>query len=167
RHLSRGGLSNAWRFDSATTARHIFFKALTKRGFLPVSRSIRSSEASWRKCHKTAKNVRAGLDSNLPSRRNAYKQISELSSGGFLSNHRRGFAERCREANSKREFGLGNLSGKVEMDMFGGLTKTSSRIAIASALGMTLGGFLMSSHPAKAADLGGDCCADLEERVAE
>ncbi len=51
--------------------------------------------------------------------------------------------------------------------MFGGLTKTSSRIAIASALGMTLGGFLMSSHPAKAADLGGDCCADLEERVAE
>ena len=51
--------------------------------------------------------------------------------------------------------------------MFGGLTKTSSRIAIASALGMTLGGFVMSSHPAKAADLGGDCCADLEERVAE
>src|SRR6185437_12852613 len=109
RHFSRGGPSNAWRFDSATTPRHIFFKALTKRGFLPVSRSIRSSEASWRKCHKTAKNVRAGLDSNLPSRRNAYKQISELSSGGFLSNHRRGFAERCREANSKREFGLGNL----------------------------------------------------------
>jgi hypothetical protein len=53
------------------------------------------------------------------------------------------------------------------MDMFGGLTKTSSRIAIAASLGMTLGGFLMSSHPAKAADLGGDCCADLEERVAE
>src|SRR5690242_20778304 len=73
----------------------------------------------------------------------------------------------CREAHTKREFGLGNLSGKVEMDMFGGLTKTSSRIAIAAALGMTLGGFVMSSHPAKAADLGGDCCADLEERVAE
>jgi hypothetical protein len=53
------------------------------------------------------------------------------------------------------------------MDKFGGLTKTSSRIAIAAALGMTLGGFVMSSHPAKAADLGGDCCADLEERVAE
>ena len=51
--------------------------------------------------------------------------------------------------------------------MFGGLTKTSSRIAIAAALGMTLGGFAMSAHPAKAADLGGDCCADLEERVAE
>jgi hypothetical protein len=53
------------------------------------------------------------------------------------------------------------------MNMFGGLTKTSSRIAIAAALGMTLGGFAMSSQPAKAADLGGDCCADLEERVAE
>lgn len=50
--------------------------------------------------------------------------------------------------------------------MFGGLTKTSSRIAIAAALGMTLGGYAMST-PAKAADLGGDCCADLEERVAE
>ena len=51
--------------------------------------------------------------------------------------------------------------------MFGGLTNTSSRIAIAAALGMTLGGFAMSAHPAKAADLGGDCCADLEERVAD
>jgi hypothetical protein len=53
------------------------------------------------------------------------------------------------------------------MDMFGGLTRTSSRIAIAAALGMTLGGFAMGATPAKAADLGGDCCADLEERVAE
>jgi hypothetical protein len=53
------------------------------------------------------------------------------------------------------------------MDMFGGLTKTSSRIAIAAALGLTLGGYAMSFSPAKAADLGGDCCADLEERVAE
>jgi len=51
--------------------------------------------------------------------------------------------------------------------MFGGLTKTSSRIAIAAAFGLTLGGYALSSGPAKAADLGGDCCADLEERVAE
>jgi hypothetical protein len=50
--------------------------------------------------------------------------------------------------------------------MLGGLKKTSSRIAIAAALGLTLGGYAMST-PAKAADLGGDCCADLEERVAE
>jgi Gram-negative porin len=53
------------------------------------------------------------------------------------------------------------------MKMFGGLTKTSSRIAIAAALGLTLGGIAMKATPAKAADLGGDCCADLEERVAE
>ena len=50
--------------------------------------------------------------------------------------------------------------------MFGGLTRTSSRIAIAAALGLTLGVYALST-PAKAADLGGDCCADLEERVAE
>jgi hypothetical protein len=53
------------------------------------------------------------------------------------------------------------------MDMFGGLTKTSSRIAIAAALGFAFGGIAMGSNTAKAADLGGDCCADLEERVAE
>ena len=51
--------------------------------------------------------------------------------------------------------------------MFGGLTKTSSRIAIAAAFGLTLGGYALSSGPALAADYGGDCCADLEERVAE
>jgi len=51
--------------------------------------------------------------------------------------------------------------------MFGGLTKTSSRIAIVAALGLTLGGIAFKATPAKAADLGGDCCADLEERVAE
>ena len=51
--------------------------------------------------------------------------------------------------------------------MFGGLTGTSSRIAIAAALGLALGGFAFKATPARAADLGGDCCADLEERVAE
>jgi hypothetical protein len=44
---------------------------------------------------------------------------------------------------------------------------TSSRIAIAAALGFTLGGIAMGSNTTNAADLGGDCCADLEERVAE
>jgi hypothetical protein len=53
------------------------------------------------------------------------------------------------------------------MDMFGGLTKTSSRIAIVAAFGLMLGGFAFKATPAIAADLGGDCCADLEERVAE
>jgi predicted porin len=45
--------------------------------------------------------------------------------------------------------------------------RTLSLIAIAGALGVTLSDFTMGSMPAKAADLGGDCCADLEERVAE
>src|SRR6476620_9747797 len=124
--------------------------------------------SSWRKCHKTAKNDPACFVTNLPSKRNAYKHIQNSLSGGNCPQLRiKAFPKRCREANSDREFGLGNLSGKVEMDMFGGLTKTSSRIAIAAALGMTLGGFAMGASPAKAADLGGDCCADLEERVAE
>ncbi|MGH6831948.1 MAG: hypothetical protein ACRECM_02845, partial [Methyloceanibacter sp.] len=51
--------------------------------------------------------------------------------------------------------------------MIGGLTKTSSRIAIAAAFGLMRGGFAFKATPAIAADLGGDCCADLEERVAE
>ena len=49
--------------------------------------------------------------------------------------------------------------------MIGGFTKTTSRLAIAAAAGLFVGGVSLS--PAQAADLGGDCCADLEERVAE
>jgi Gram-negative porin len=45
--------------------------------------------------------------------------------------------------------------------MFGGLTKTASRMALVAAAGTLMTG------TAFAADLGGDCCADLEERVAE
>ncbi|MDX2264493.1 MAG: porin [Hyphomicrobiales bacterium] len=43
--------------------------------------------------------------------------------------------------------------------------KTTSRFALAAAAGLFVGGIAFT--PAKAADLGGDCCADLEERVAE
>jgi hypothetical protein len=46
--------------------------------------------------------------------------------------------------------------------MTGGLTKTASHGAIAA-----LAGLLLSSGSALAADLGGNCCADLEERIAE
>nr|WP_280138546.1 porin [Methyloceanibacter methanicus] len=49
--------------------------------------------------------------------------------------------------------------------MFGGLTRTSSRIAIAAALG--LGVYALSASPVSAQGYGGNCCADLEERVAE
>lgn len=45
--------------------------------------------------------------------------------------------------------------------MIGGLFKSSSLVAIAAA------GLLSGGVSAKAADLGGNCCADLEERVAE
>src|SRR5215471_20213839 len=46
--------------------------------------------------------------------------------------------------------------------MNGAMMTATTRFAIAAAFGLVLG---VSS--AKAADLGGDCCADLEERVAE
>ena len=46
--------------------------------------------------------------------------------------------------------------------MNGAMMKATSRFAMAAAAG-----FVMSLGSAKAADLGGNCCADLEERVAE
>jgi len=49
--------------------------------------------------------------------------------------------------------------------MIGGLSTSASRVAFVAAAGLFVGGVAMPS--AKAADLGGDCCADLEERVAE
>jgi len=49
--------------------------------------------------------------------------------------------------------------------MIGGLMKNSSRLAALTAAGLFSAGVAMTS--ASAADLGGDCCADLEERVAE
>ena len=47
--------------------------------------------------------------------------------------------------------------------MIGGLMKTTSRFAIAAAASFLVGGFALT--PAKAADLGGDCCADLPQLV--
>ena len=46
------------------------------------------------------------------------------------------------------------------MIQFGGLKKSTSRLALAAAASVL-------ALPAYAADLGGNCCADLEERVAE
>ena len=43
--------------------------------------------------------------------------------------------------------------------------KSAGSVALFAAAGLFVGGVAMPS--AKAADLGGDCCADLEERVAE
>jgi predicted porin len=53
----------------------------------------------------------------------------------------------------------------MEMKMIGGHQNTSSRLGIAAVAGLLMGGIALT--PADAADLGGDCCADLEERVAE
>src|SRR5262249_13997659 len=49
--------------------------------------------------------------------------------------------------------------------MIGGLLKSASSVALFAAAGLYMGS--MGVSPAQAADLGGDCCADLEERVAE
>ena len=49
--------------------------------------------------------------------------------------------------------------------MIGGSMKTTSRFALAAVAGLLMGGAYAA--PVKAADLGGNCCADLEERVAE
>ncbi len=46
--------------------------------------------------------------------------------------------------------------------MNGAMMSATSRLAMASAVGL-----LLSLGSAQAADLGGNCCADLEERVAE
>ncbi len=48
--------------------------------------------------------------------------------------------------------------------MAGGLKMSGARIALAAVAGVALGAVAV---PAQAADLGGNCCADLEERIAE
>ena len=47
--------------------------------------------------------------------------------------------------------------------MFGGVGKSAGWATILGTVGFVVSG----SVSAKAADLGGDCCADLEERMAE
>lgn len=51
--------------------------------------------------------------------------------------------------------------------MIGGLMKTTSYLAIAAAASLIVGSVTLAPTAARAADLGGDCCADLESRVAE
>src|SRR6476620_5363056 len=50
--------------------------------------------------------------------------------------------------------------------MIGGFRGTAGRLALAALLG-AVGTAVFVQKPARAADLDGDCCADLEERVAE
>jgi hypothetical protein len=51
--------------------------------------------------------------------------------------------------------------------MTGGFPKSASALAIAAAAGLLIANVTLTPSTARAADLGGDCCADLEERVAE
>ena len=50
--------------------------------------------------------------------------------------------------------------------MIGGFQGPASRLVLAVIVG-TVGAAVFVQKPVRAADLGGDCCADLEERVAE
>ncbi len=50
--------------------------------------------------------------------------------------------------------------------MIGGFQGAASRLVLAVIVG-TVGAVAFVQKPVRAADLGGDCCADLEERVAE
>ena len=51
--------------------------------------------------------------------------------------------------------------------MTGEFIKSASVLALLAAAGIVVGGIVATPKAARAADLGGDCCADLEERVAE
>ena len=51
--------------------------------------------------------------------------------------------------------------------MTGEFIKSASVLALLAAAGIVVGGIVATPKAARAADLGGDCCADLEERIAE
>jgi Gram-negative porin len=58
------------------------------------------------------------------------------------------------------------MPAQVEKIMIRGFMKTTSRTALLAAAGLLIGSYAYGPA-AKAADLGGSCCGDLEERVAE
>src|SRR5262245_8691454 len=60
---------------------------------------------------------------------------------------------------------IANSRQNGDAPMTGGFHRSCSCVALALATGMLAGGATLM--PANAADLGGNCCADLEERVAE
>jgi hypothetical protein len=60
------------------------------------------------------------------------------------------------------EFRFGLVSKNGDESMFGGLLKSTSLAALVAVAGIAVTGV-----SAQAADLGGNCCADLEERIAE
>ena len=82
--IDRGPLQSGFWFRRARDNELTKLAFLTRCAVWGFKRKARNFVAEM---SQEAKNVRARFDSNLPSRRNRYKQISELSAGGFLSRY--------------------------------------------------------------------------------
>ena len=87
--------------------------------------------------------------------------------GGFLPTPWRGLSERSREANSKREFGIRQFIREGGDGHVWGTNKNIRPHRHRSRTWPDAWRVRIQGDPRQAADLGGDCCADLEERVAE
>ena len=59
------------------------------------------------------------------------------------------------------QFGGANM--REDLGMTGGFKMSAGRLSLLTAAGL----LMMGGATAQAADLGGNCCADLEERIAE
>ena len=77
-----------------------------------------------------------------------------------------GMGEQGFDGDDKRQLQMAKRKQPEEWGVMTGGLRTSGRLAIAAIFGV-IGGMPGVGGEAEAADLGGDCCADLEERVAE
>ena len=77
-----------------------------------------------------------------------------------------GMGEQGFDGDEKRQLQMAKLKQPEEWGVMTGGLKITGRLAIA-AIFCAIGGLPGAGGQAEAADLGGDCCADLEERVAE
>ena len=77
-----------------------------------------------------------------------------------------GMAEQGFDGDEKRQLQMAKRKQPEEWGVMTGGLKITGRLAIA-AMFCAIGGVPGVGGHAEAADLGGDCCADLEERVAE
>ena len=77
-----------------------------------------------------------------------------------------GMGEQGFDGDEKRQLQMAKLKQPEEWGVMTGGLKITGRLAVA-AIFYAIGGLSGVGGQAQAADLGGDCCADLEERVAE
>ena len=77
-----------------------------------------------------------------------------------------GMGEQGFDGDEKRQLQMAKLKQPEEWGVMTGGLKITGRLAVA-AIFCAIGGLPGAGGQAEAADLGGDCCADLEERVAE